>query len=54
MIELTIDGKKIPLNKYVRDVFFKVITALVSTLKGYEEEWSEIKIVIRRNEERSR
>ncbi len=53
MIELTIDGKKIPLNKYVREVFLRVITALVSTLKGYGEDWNEIKIVIKKNENRS-
>ncbi len=47
MIELKIDDKKIPLNKFVREVFLKVILALVSTLKGYSDEWDKIEIVIK-------
>jgi len=44
MIELLIDGKKIPMNSYVRSVFFKVIEAMVSTLKGVDEEWRKVEI----------
>ena len=44
MIELLVDGKKVPMNSYVRSVFFRVIEALVSTLKGVDEEWKEIEI----------
>lgn len=44
MIELLVDGKKVPMNNYVRNVFFKVIEALVSTLKGVDGEWKKIEI----------
>ncbi len=44
-VELYVDGKKIPMNSYVRSVFFKVLSALISTLKGVEDwEKAEIKI----------
>ncbi len=45
---MEVDGKKVPMNDYVRRVFENVIGALVSTLKGVEEDWKELKIVIKR------
>ncbi len=51
VIELKIDGKKIPLNRYVSDVFLKVIAALISTLKGVPEDWSELELVIKKDED---
>ncbi len=48
LIELEIDGKKVPMNDYVRRVFENVIEALVSTLKGVDEDWRELKIEIKR------
>ena len=52
LVEIRIDGKDIPVNRYVKDVFLKVIVALVSTLKGVPEDWSEIEIkIVRENEE---
>ncbi|MBE8538740.1 hypothetical protein [Geoglobus acetivorans] len=51
MVEIKIDGKVIPVNRYVKDVFLKVIAALVSTLKGVPEDWSEIEIKISREDE---
>jgi len=43
MIELFVDGKKVPMNSYVKSVFTKVIEALVSTLKGVDS-WEKIEI----------
>ncbi len=48
MIELKVDGKEIPMNDFVRSVFERVITSLVSTLKGVDEDWKELSIVIKR------
>ncbi|ADC65775.1 conserved hypothetical protein [Ferroglobus placidus DSM 10642] len=45
---MEVDGKKVPMNDYVRRVFESVIEALVSTLKGVDEDWKELKIVIKR------
>lgn len=47
MIELRIDGKKVPMNDYVQSVFSSVIEALVSTLRGVEG-WSEVEIRLER------
>jgi hypothetical protein len=46
-VELVVDGKKIPMNSYVRSVFFRVVEALISTLKGVED-WSDAEITIKR------
>jgi len=36
-IELSINGKKIGMNQYVRSVFYSILTGLVRTLKNIEE-----------------
>ena len=35
-VELTVNGKRVGLNAFVKSVFVKVILALVETLKGTE------------------
>ncbi|MFO7966228.1 MAG: hypothetical protein R6U44_01335 [Archaeoglobaceae archaeon] len=47
MIELLVDGKKVPMNDYVQSVFSSVIEALVSTLRGVDN-WSKIEIRLER------
>jgi hypothetical protein len=36
-IELSINGKKIGMNQYVRSVFYFILTGLLKTLKNIEE-----------------
>jgi hypothetical protein len=48
MIEVFVDEKRIPMNKYVKNVFSAVIEAMVSTLKGVDENWSKIEIRLER------
>ncbi len=47
-VELVIDGKKVALNPYVTSVFYKVIVALISTLKGVDEDWKVAEIRLER------
>jgi len=47
-VKLIVDGKTIPLNRYVQSVFGNVISALVSTLKGVDENWKSVEIRIER------
>ena len=47
-VELVIDGKKIPMNPYVTNVFYEVIKALISTLKGVDEDWKVAEIRLER------
>jgi len=47
-VELVVDGKRIPMNDYVRSVFAKVVSALISTLKGVDEDWREARLIVRR------
>ncbi len=45
-VKLVVDGEEIELNPFVSQVFFKVIEALVSTLKGVDENWGYVEIGI--------
>jgi hypothetical protein len=47
-VELVVDGKKVPMNPYVMSVFYKVIKALISTLKGVDEDWKVVEIRLER------
>ncbi len=47
-VELIIDGRTIPLNRYVQSVFGNVIAALISTLKGVDENWKSVEVKIQR------
>ncbi len=51
MVKMRIDGKDIPMNRYVEDVFLKIFLALISTLKGIPEDWKKAEIVIERDQE---
>ena len=44
-LKVTIDEKSVELNSYVEMVFSKVITALISTLRGTEN-WEKVQLEI--------
>lgn len=45
IVEIYIDGKRIPLNPFVEEIIRKTIKGMLSALKGFQE--GEIKIIIR-------
>jgi hypothetical protein len=47
-IKVTIDGKKIEMNEYVRTVFFEVSSGLLRTLRGVKEDWKQLEIQIKK------
>lgn len=47
-VRLLIDGKEIAMNPYVQKVFGEVVKALISTLKGIEENWNHAEIILDR------
>jgi len=47
-IEVEVDGKRIPMNEFVRTLFYKVITAMILSLKGVSEDWRRIEIRLER------
>ncbi len=47
-VKLVVDGREVPLNNYVQSVFGKVLEALVSTLKGVDGDWKELRVEVRR------
>jgi hypothetical protein len=46
-VELSINGKKVGLNLYVKSVFFNIVMGLIGTLKDVEEP-EEIVVKIKR------
>jgi hypothetical protein len=46
-IELTVDGKVIPLNDFTQEIIGNVVTAMAQTLRGVEKDNEEIVIRVR-------
>lgn len=49
-IELSVDGRKIPMNEFVQKIVVNVIKAMVETLHTIDSEWEEISIQIEKDE----
>jgi len=47
-VELTVDGEKIGLNKFVVKILAGTITGAASSLRDIKEDWKEIKIKVTR------
>lgn len=47
-IVLEIDGKKIPMNDFVRKILCGMITGSVETLRGVGSGWKTVNISLRR------
>jgi hypothetical protein len=47
-IELSVDGRKIPMNEFVQKIVGNVIKAMVETLHTINSEWKDISIHIER------
>ena len=45
-VEIKIDGKKIPMNEFVQEIFAGMIEGTVSKLKKVESDWSRVEIVV--------
>lgn len=45
---LSIDGKKIELNKFVKDFLGGTLKGAVSTLSGIDSYWKELNIIIKK------
>ncbi len=49
-IELSVDGRKIPMNEFVQKIVVNVIKAMVETLHTIDSEWEKISIQIEKDE----
>ena len=47
-VELTVDGKKIGLSKFVVKILAGTIAGATSSLHGIDEDWKELKIKVTR------
>lgn len=45
-VRLVVDGEDVKLNEFVTKVFGRVIEALVSTLRGVDEDWEIVEIEV--------
>ncbi len=43
-VELTVDGKAIPLNDFTQEIIGNVAIAMAESLRGVGQDWREIKI----------
>ncbi|HYA32528.1 MAG TPA: hypothetical protein VEG65_00820 [Candidatus Bathyarchaeia archaeon] len=46
MTELKVDGKQIPINQFVQDVFAGIISGVLVSIHGVNEDWklAEVKL----------
>ena len=49
-IELSVDGRKIPMNEFVQKIVVNVIKAMVETLHTIDSGWEKISIQIEKDE----
>ena len=47
-VKLFVDGKEIPLKKFVEKVLNGSLVGTITTLKGVEKDWKEIEIRIKK------
>ena len=47
-IALEVDGKKIPMNEFVKKIICGIITGSVGALRGIDEDWRNISISLKR------
>jgi len=45
-VELHVDEKEIPLNKFLKRLFSGIVTGAVMPLRNIEEDWKEIRIKV--------
>ncbi len=49
-IELSVDGRKIPMNEFVQKIVGNAIQAMIETLHDVDGKWKEISINIEKDE----
>jgi hypothetical protein len=47
-VKVTVDGIELELNPFVTKMIAKVVEAMVTSLKGVEEDWKKIEIEVMR------
>ena len=45
-VELVVDGKKIPLNKFVQEILGGAVTGMTETLDSVETPWKHLELKI--------
>jgi hypothetical protein len=50
-VELEVDGKKIPLNKFVQQFLGAGVVGMIETLDSVETPWKDIELKIKKDKE---
>lgn len=50
-VELNVDGKKVPMNKFVQKIVASTIKGMVDTLDGVDTDWKNLEVKIEKDEE---
>lgn len=48
-VRIFVDGKEVPLNKFVNDIIGEIIAGAIKTLKGVNRDWNTINIEIKKD-----
>ncbi len=46
--KLVVDGKQIPVNQFVQNVFIGIISGVLDSIHGVDEEWKVTELIIKR------
>lgn len=49
--ELIVDGKKVPLNKFVQDILAGAVVGMAGTLDSVDKSWKHIELKIEQDKE---
>jgi len=50
LTELIVDGKRVPTNQFVQDVFAGIISGVLVSIHGVEDDWKLAEVKITRAE----
>ncbi|MGZ4901602.1 MAG: hypothetical protein ACXV5F_01030 [Halobacteriota archaeon] len=43
-----VDGKRIPVNQFVQDVFVGIVSGVLDSIHGVDEEWTVAELTLKR------
>ncbi|MGA2884317.1 MAG: hypothetical protein ABSE80_04085 [Halobacteriota archaeon] len=48
MAELIVNGKRVPINQFVQDIFAGIISGVLLSIHGVEDDWKLVEVKITR------
>jgi hypothetical protein len=48
LAELIVNGKRVPINQFVQDIFAGIISGVLLSIQGVEDDWKLVEVKITR------